>query len=1396
MTVATECGLDRIPLSRSQQNIYNGVLQDGDPSLYLIGKSYRFLPIAMSDLLSALRAMVNDNPIQLCALEESGADSGYPNLFACLQFDDIVEVRQDSEVVSVDRGGDLMHMWSGGILGKPLVRYVVRVDGGAQVVGLDAYCHHVLLDGGSTAAVEAGLGRYLASPGEGEKACIGDGLAKVAEAHRRETMKADEAAVRFADQVQREIADAALFGGGAEDAAHGSATAARGVLQELVTISGRAFDEVFSLAEDQQLPLNIVVAAATVAVHASLRQHTACLLVHAVDNRFGDPDLDVATCLVNSVAHPVWFPPYASVREVVRALDRDYVRAARRRWLREEQYRRMYLAINKTPHIDGLTFNFIRQSCAPELRPFLSEAPVATDIGPVEGMTVACLLDEDDRRLDIAIWNRADNAEDGGQPWVAERIAAALGSMRAMWEQPIAMSVNEWFGVSGEGSRSRGDGVMRVEETVAPAWFLHPGAAIREYLPRRRYVDAWLDWLVRNDIAPGDILVFTDDQTDKTVDLLVASHLAGCGYSVCESVEDLRLRADSIAGTEDNITVRVVDVVGTLLEDVVDATRQALIDGRLGTVARDQELAHRIAYVMPTSGSTGLPKLVQISHGSLARFCAALRDAYGWESTDTLLQCAPLTSDISVEEIFGSAFSGCTVARSAAMTAGDLQALSRDLVAAAPTLVDLPTAVWHLLCEDDETLDAIRRSCLRQVIVGGEAIRSSAVDKWIASGAAQRISLVSTYGPTEATVVVTHLPIDCDRAEQNSTARLRLGRPLLPNTVFIAFGEVVVVGDVVSCGYLGLQNRSFGVVSTADGGSRRAFATADRVTFDEDDFPVFRGRRDAIVKISGKRVDTAAVLRAIAENPAVMDVGAEVHHGGLVVWFQTQRTHDGAEDAVVAAGIRRLLVHMGVSSFVVVGVPRIPRKSNGKIDSANLRTMPEFVDAMPDEAETNARAAALAKIWSRHLGRSIRPDSSLLGEGVGSLDLIKILPDTRGYLRRQITILDVISADSASALVEMGTSHDGLESFGATAEIAHDVEDLWLRRPVSVPRAMQPPTLEGTEPVVVLGASGILGTGFAQAVLELKQARALPADVVLVSRSDLPQDGPWAALRNSPGVRIEYLRSGYGARDLEQLMRGAGARTLVNCVGNTNMLAPYRGLRAANVELVSAAAHACAASAARLVHLSTFVVNADAAVPCVTDPREAAYPYAASKSLAELIITGSTEELDFSLVRLPRVLGTASQMQDSADILVSIVDACIALGSYPSVVLAEEVTTGHEAARGILGILSAGSPLGRGIAVVRGAQVDYAQFLGQYGGERVDLPEWKLRLDRSVWAKRNPARWSVIDAWTALGMRLGSRSYAEYLAERQTIALGVSSVTEIAAVPDAIQDLLPQGCLL
>ncbi|MDH6194626.1 acyl-coenzyme A synthetase/AMP-(fatty) acid ligase/nucleoside-diphosphate-sugar epimerase [Mycobacterium frederiksbergense] len=1388
MILSEDPQLQRIPLSRSQQNIYNGVLQDDDPQLYLIGRSYRFRSIQSTELLAALQKAILANPVQLCVLVPPSG-GGYPDLMPRLDIADIVRVCADDEN-TVCGDVELTHMWSSGILATPLVRYTVYVDSSGLVRGLDVHAHHIGLDGGAIGVIEAHLGRFLSGAASADIAGVGAGLSDVASAHRRESSRIDDSHERLTAVVQRELSEGARAGGHGHTADKVAGSAAKGIRTESVVIRGADYDDILALADRESVPLNVLVAAAATAVDASVRQTTDSLLVHAVDNRFGDPELDVATCLVNSIAQPVRFAPFASVADVVRSMDRGYVKAVRRRWLREEHYRRMYLALNRTTSVQALTLNFLRAPCAPELSPSLVEPPVTTHIGPIEGMTVAAVLDEQRCVLTLGIWNRPDRPGQGIP--VGDRIATALKSMTTMWDHPIAMTVGEWFGIADDGTRCEVAPTPEPDNAVAPAWFLDRAQSIIECRQRRLHVDSWIAWMVQIGAGPGDVVVFTDDRTDKTVDLLIACHLAGCGYTVCDSADQVTARAERLNALGDGSSAHIVDVASANILRSLDEGHRRLVEARVEQVVTDPQLATRTAYVMPTSGSTGEPKLVHVSHGSLAALCAGVIRAYGWGPDDTILQCAPLTSDISVEEIFGAALGGAALIRSTAVKAGDLQALARDLISSGATVVDLPTAVWHLWCDDADAITAVRRSQLRQIVIGGEPIRSSAVDKWMNTGAAENISLISSYGPTETTVVVTYLPIIRDGHAVEHGARLRLGRPIVANSVVIAFGEVVVVGEMVAGGYLGLDHPGFGLVTTANGARQRAYATADRVTVDHDGYPVFAGRKDALVKIAGKRVDTAEITRRIVEDPAVVDVAVEPHNGGLWVWFETQRTRSGGQDTAAAARIRSILAGSRVPSFFVSGVARIPRKPNGKTDTASLRATAATGATGHGDVEAEERAVGLAAMWSRHLERPITPDSSLLREGVGSLDLVRILPDTRRYLGRQVSILDLISADTAANLVG-DMSVDNWMDAETAAEIERDFAALSTRRAVSRP---QHSSTRGSESILVLGASGVLGTGFAEAILEFSRSGSARPDAVFAMRTNSSERRVWNELRSEPGVRIKSLAPEFGPAELEALIRETGAGTLVNCIGNTNVVVPYRELRSANVELVTTMAEASAAAGTRLVHLSTYVVDADVAAPRVIDPRQAPYPYAASKALAELAVAGSSRDLDFTIVRLPRVLGTPDQLSGSADILVAIADACHALQAYPSVELTEEVTTGCAAATSILHRLPEfGGPaeLGRGIDVLRGRAVAYRELLGGIARDEVDVPEWKHRLDESAWAKTNPRRWSVIDAWIGLGVRLDGRTYAQYLAEYPAVPLGIETIGELVAKPPSLEALLANG---
>src|SRR6185312_11682851 len=160
------------------------------------------------------------------------------------------------------------------------------------------------------------------------------------------------------------------------------------------------------------------------------------------------------------------------------------------------------------------------------------------------------------------------------------------------------------------------------------------------------------------------------------------------------------------------------------------------------------------AYVIYTSGSTGRPKGVVVPHASLVNFVLHARKRYAVAPGDRVLQFASISFDTSAEEIYPCLTRGATLVLRGDKMAGSLARFAGDLERLGITVLDLPTAYWHELVAEmsDSGLDL--PAGVRLVILGGEQAQADRLAAWRAR-IGQRIVLINTYGPTEATIVST-----------------------------------------------------------------------------------------------------------------------------------------------------------------------------------------------------------------------------------------------------------------------------------------------------------------------------------------------------------------------------------------------------------------------------------------------------------------------------------------------------------------------------------------------------------------------------------------------------------------------------------------------------------------
>ncbi|MFF3412391.1 amino acid adenylation domain-containing protein [Streptomyces sp. NPDC002742] len=340
------------------------------------------------------------------------------------------------------------------------------------------------------------------------------------------------------------------------------------------------------------------------------------------------------------------------------------------------------------------------------------------------------------------------------------------------------------------------------------------------------------------------------------------------------------------------------------------------------------------AYILYTSGSTGEPKGVCISHRNALSFIRWAADELAVTAKDRLSNHAPFNFDLSVFDLYATFLAGASVVLIPEGLAYDPSQLGTLMRRERITVwYSVPSALV-LMMQRGELLAGEPPADLRVCVFAGEPFPIQQVHEL--RKAWPDVRLLNWYGPTETNVCTSYEVTDRDLG---STRPLPIGTAVSGDRIRIhppreREGEIVVSGPTVMLGYWGQEPQ------------KGAYFTGDIGRMGPDGMVEYVGRRDHMVKVRGHRIELGDIEAVVAANPKVTSAACVVVGEGLDAKIHAVVVPDGPQGPGLLELKRdcadRLPLYMVVD--VVHSVPELPLTDNGKTDRQALLKQIASVD--------------------------------------------------------------------------------------------------------------------------------------------------------------------------------------------------------------------------------------------------------------------------------------------------------------------------------------------------------------------------------------------------------------------------------------------------------------------
>lgn len=447
------------------------------------------------------------------------------------------------------------------------------------------------------------------------------------------------------------------------------------------------------------------------------------------------------------------------------------------------------------------------------------------------------------------------------------------------------------------------------------------------------------------------------------------------------------------------------------------------------------------AYILYTSGSTGLPKGVVISHSAFANYVSWAAQFYELSRGSAAIFHGSISFDATLTSIFPPLIAGqrILIPQSSQDPIAGVVGLLRE--GAEISLLKVTPA--HLELLNAALGHEVPDQAVRVLVIGGEALKASAVSPWLEPNCTTRV--INEYGPTETVVGCCVYEIPRIKLIESS---LPIGRPI-PNTGLRVVdssgrmlptgvaGELFIYGSGVGIKYLNqddLTERKFKMLpanphSCGDKETVRGYFSGDRVRWSDQGELHYLGRTDGQILLRGFRIEPEEIENALNQLTGISQSGVVVqkHDEGdsrLVAFVAME-----SETAMDSDAIRRQLAtlvpgYMVPASFL--RVKNLPLTSTGKINRSALGEIEADIiqTSATMEGANDSIEVEASRIWKELLKVDLIPlDANFFDLGGHSILAVKLIDRLNHYFSCDLKPIDIYQSPTVrliSGLIREG----------------------------------------------------------------------------------------------------------------------------------------------------------------------------------------------------------------------------------------------------------------------------------------------------------------------------------------------------------------------------------------